>query len=559
MNFPTDLEIASAAKIQHIKHIAEKIGIDHDDLEYYGKYKAKIPLSYIDEEKIKKAKLILVTAINPTPAGEGKTTVSVGLCDGLNKIGKKTIAVLREPSLGPVFGIKGGAAGGGYAQVIPMVDINLHFTGDFAAIEKANNLLSALIDNNLQNKKHNLNIDPRTITWKRVMDMNDRSLRHIVIGLGGSNNGIAREEGFNITPASEVMAILCIAKDFEDLRERLGNIFVGYTFDKKPIYARDLKAEGAMAILLRDAIKPNLVQTLEGNPAILHGGPFANIAQGTNTIIATKIGLSLADFVVTEAGFGADLGAEKFFHIKCHYGNLKPDAFVLVATIRALRYHGGATKKGEFDKPNLQFVKNGIDNLKKHIENAFKFGLRPIVAINHFANDAEEEIQFVKDECEKLGVKAIIADEFLHGGAGMTELAAEVARCAFECGNDFQPLYKVEESVEHKIETVAREVYGAENVVYSQKAKNQLKTIYDLGLDKLPVCMAKTQKSLTDDETKIGRPTNFKITVREFEFAAGAGFIIPILGDMMRMPGLPNVPAAEGMSIDKNGVITGLS
>ncbi len=559
MSFPTDLEIAQSADIKHIREIADKIGIDRDDLEYYGKYKAKIPLKYIDEEKIKKSKLVLVTAINPTPAGEGKTTVSVGLCDGLNKIGEKAIAVLREPSLGPVFGIKGGAAGGGYAQVIPMVDINLHFTGDFAAIEKANNLLSALIDNNLQNKKFSLNIDPRTIVWKRVMDMNDRSLRHIVVGLGGSNNGITREEGFNITPASEVMAILCLSKDFEDLKNRLGNIFVGYTFDKKPVFARDLKAEGAMAILLKDAIKPNLVQTLEGNPAILHGGPFANIAQGTNTIIATKTGLSLADYVVTEAGFGADLGAEKFLHIKCLYGKMKPDAYVIVATIRALRYHGGATKKGEYDKPNLQFVKNGIDNLKKHLENGLKFGLKPIVAINHFATDADDEIEFVKNECEKLGVKAILADEFVHGGEGMKELAKEVVYCTANCGNDFQPLYNAEDKIEHKIETIAKEIYGADGVNFSQKSKAQLKTIYELGFDKLPICMAKTQKSLTDDETKIGRPTNFKVTVREFEFAAGAGFVIPILGDMMRMPGLPNIPAAEGMDIDRNGIITGLS
>ncbi len=558
MSFPTDLEIAESADIQLIKNIADKVNIDHDDLEYYGKYKAKIPLNYIDEEKIKKAKLILVTAINPTPAGEGKTTVSVGLNDGLCKIGKKSIAVLREPSLGPVFGVKGGAAGGGYAQLIPMVDINLHFTGDFSAIEKANNLLSALIDNNLQNKKFTLNIDPRTIVWKRVMDMNDRSLRNIVVGLCGSNNGITREEGFNITPASEVMAILCLSSDFEDLKNRLGNIFIGFTFDKKPIFARDLKAENAMAILLKDAIKPNLVQTLEGNPAILHGGPFANIAQGTNTIIATKTGLSLADYVVTEAGFGADLGAEKFLHIKCHYGKMKPDAYVIVATIRALRYHGGA-KKGEYETPNLPFLKNGFENLEKHIENALKFGMQPIVAINHFATDSQEEIEFLINECAKLNVKAIVADEFTKGGEGMIDLAEEVVRCADFCGNDFKPLYNVEDSVEYKIDTIAKEVYGAESVVYSQKAKNQLKTIYDLNFDKMPICMAKTQKSLSDDETKIGRPSNFKITVREFEFAAGAGFIIPILGDMMRMPGLPSVPAAEGMHIDKNGKITGLS
>lgn len=558
MTFPTDLEIAESASIQHIKNIAEKLGIAEDDLEYYGKFKAKIPLKYIDEEKIKKSKLILVTAINPTPAGEGKTTVSVGLNDGLNKIGKKTIAVLREPSLGPVFGVKGGAAGGGYAQLIPMVDINLHFTGDFSAIEKANNLLSALIDNNLQNKKHSLNIDPRTIVWKRVMDMNDRALRNMVIGLGGSNNGITREERFNITPASEVMAILCLSNDFEDLKNRLGNIFVGYTFDKNPIFARDLKAENAMAILLKDAIQPNLVQTLEGNPALLHGGPFANIAQGTNSLIATKAGLSLADYVVTEAGFGADLGAEKFLHIKCHYGKIKPDAYVIVATICALRYHGGA-KKGEFESPNFIFMKNGFENLAKHIENGIKFGFKPIVAINHFASDSQEEIDYVIAECAKLNVKAILADEFTKGGAGMIELAEEVVRSTAAGENNFQPLYQVEDSVEVKIETIAKEVYGAESVVYSQKALKQLKTIYDLGFDKVPICMAKTQKSLTDDETKIGRPAHFKITVREFEFASGAGFIIPILGDMMRMPGLPNIPAAEGMHIDKNGKITGLS
>ncbi len=558
MDFPSDLEIALQADIKHIREIAGKLNINSDDLEYYGKYKAKIPLKYIDEEKASKARLILVTAINPTPAGEGKTTVSVGLNDGLNCIGKKAIAVLREPSLGPVFGIKGGAAGGGYAQVIPMVDINLHFTGDFAAIEKANNLLSALIDNNLQNKKHSLNIDPRTIVWKRVMDMNDRSLRHIIVGLGGSENGIVREDGFNITPASEVMAILCLSKDFQDLKNRLGNIFVGYTFDKKPVFARDLKAESAMAILLKDAIQPNLVQTLENHPAILHGGPFANIAQGTNTIIATKMGLSLADYVVTEAGFGADLGAEKFLHIKCHYGKMKPDAYVIVATVRALRYHGGAGK-GVYEHPGLDFVKKGFENLQKHIENAFKLGLKPIVAINHFASDADDEIDFIKKACAGMDVKAVLADEFTQGGAGMTELAEEVVRCTEHCGNSFRPLYAVEDSVEHKIEAVAREIYGAEGVSYSQKARQELKTIYRLGMDKLPICMAKTQKSLSDDEKKIGRPRNFTVTVREFEFAAGAGFIIPILGNMMRMPGLPSVPAAEGMDIDAFGNISGLS
>lgn len=557
MAFPSDLEIAQNADIAHIKTIAGKLGINDDDLEYYGKYKAKIPLSYINEDQIKQSKLILVTAINPTPAGEGKTTVSVGLCDGLNKIGKKAVAVLREPSLGPVFGIKGGAAGGGYAQVIPMVDINLHFTGDFSAIEKANNLLSALIDNNLQNKKHNLNIDPKTVVWKRVMDMNDRALRQIVVGLG-ANNGVVREDGFNITPASEVMAILCLSRDFEDLKNRLGNIFIGYTFDRKPVYARDLKAEGAMAILLKDAVKPNLVQTLEGNPAILHGGPFANIAQGTNSVIATRTGMSLSDYVVTEAGFGADLGAEKFLHIKCHYGDIQPDAMVIVATVRALRYHGGA-KKDEFGVPNLPYVHSGFGNLQKHIENAKKFGFKPVVAINHFATDSQEEVDFIISECAKFGVKAILADEFVHGGEGMRELAAAVVESAESGENQFRRLYQMEDGIQQKIETIAREVYGATGVNFSQKAKAEMKMIRELGFDRLPVCMAKTQKSLSDDEKKIGRPTNFEITVREFEFAAGAGFIIPILGDMMRMPGLPAVPAAEGMTVDAEGNISGLS
>lgn len=559
MSFPTDLEIAERADIQHISAIAEKIGIASEDLELYGKYKAKIPLTYLKPASERKAKLVLVTAINPTPAGEGKTTVSVGLCDGLNKIGKKAIAVLREPSLGPVFGIKGGAAGGGYAQVIPMVDINLHFTGDFSAIEKANNLLSALIDNNLQNKKFSLNIDPKTIVWKRVMDMNDRALRNIVIGLGDATNGTTRQEGFNITPASEVMAILCLSKDFEDLKTRLGNIFIGYTYDKKPIYAKDLKAEGAMAILLKDAIKPNLVQTLEGNPAILHGGPFANIAQGTNSIIATQMGLSLGEFVVTEAGFGADLGAEKFLHIKCHYGDIKPDAVVVVCTIRALRYHGGATKKTEYAEPNLSAVQQGYQNLEKHIENLKKLGITPVVAINHFATDTQEELDWLINQCASQGIKAIIADEFTQGGEGMKVLATEVVAATETYGNAFTPLYDMEASITDKVETLAREIYGADGVVYAAKAKSQLKMIQELGMGNLPVCMAKTQKSLSDNEKLIGRPKGFTMTVREFEFAAGAGFIIPILGDMMRMPGLPATPAAEGMTINAEGKIFGLS
>jgi formate--tetrahydrofolate ligase len=556
--FPSDLEIAQHAQIRHIKTIAAKIGIAEDDLQYYGKHKSKLPLHLIDETKIKNAKLILVTAMSPTPAGEGKTTVSVGLNDGLNKIGKKAIAVLREPSLGPVFGLKGGAAGGGYSQVIPMEDINLHFTGDFSAIEKANNLLAALIDNNLQNKQKSLQIDPRTITWKRVMDMNDRALRHIVIGIGGTANGIPREDGFNITPASEVMAILCMSKDIDDLKRRLGNIFVGFTFDKKPIHARDLKAEGAMALLLKDAIKPNLVQTLEGNPAILHGGPFANIAQGTNTILATKMGLSLADYVVTEAGFGADLGAEKFMNIKCGYAGLAPDAIVLVATIRALRHHGGAKKDG-YNTPSIERVAKGFANLGKHIENSLKFGITPVVAINHFPTDSEEEIRYVQDACAQMGVKAVVTYGFAQGGEGATELAETVCEVIDSHQNHFKPLYDWNLSVEDKINTIATEIYGAEGVEYSSKARTQLKMIKELGYHTLPVCMAKTPKSLSDNETLIGRPTGFTVNVREFEYAAGAGFIIPILGDLMRMPGLPATPAAENMDIDNNGKISGLS
>jgi len=558
MSFPSDLEIAQNAPIKHIKDIADKIGISSDDLHYYGKNKAKLPLELIDEEKIKKAKLILVSAVNPTPAGEGKTTVSIGLNEGLNKIGKKAIVVLREPSLGPVFGMKGGAAGGGYSQVIPMEDINLHFTGDFAAIEKANNLLSALIDNNLQSKQFNLNIDPRTIKWKRVMDMNDRALRHIIIGIGGTANGIPREDGFNITPASEVMAILCMSKDIDDLKTRLGNIFIGFTFDKNPIFARDLKAEAAMALLLKDAIKPNLVQTLEGNPAILHGGPFANIAQGTNTILATKMGLSLGDYVVTEAGFGADLGAEKFMNIKCGYGKLAPDAIVLVATIRALRHHGGAMKD-EYNTVSIEKVMKGFQNLEKHIENCKKFGITPVVAINYFPADSAEEIDYVQTQCAQLGVKAVVSYGFAKGGDGTQELAQAVIDVIESGINHFKPLYDWTLSVEDKINCIATEIYGADGVEYSSLARTQLKMINELGYNALPVCMAKTQKSLSDKETVIGRPTGFVVNVREFEFAAGAGFIIPILGDMMRMPGLPAIPASEHMDIDNNGKISGLS
>lgn len=558
MSHLSDIEIAQAKTLVHIKNIAQKLNIDEDNLEMYGKYKAKLPLDLIDEERIKKNNLVLVTALTPTPAGEGKTTVSIGLTEGLNKIGKQTTVVLREPSLGPVFGIKGGAAGGGYSQVVPMEDINLHFTGDFNAIEKANNLLSALIDNNLQSKVNNLNIDSRTILWKRVIDMNDRALRNITIGLGGTANGIPRQDGFNITPASEVMAILCMATSFDNLKERLGNIFIGFTFDKKPIFARDLNAENAMAILLKDAIKPNLVQTLEENPAIIHGGPFANIAQGTNTLLATKMGLSLSNYVVTEAGFGADLGAEKFLNIKSAFGGLNPKCVVLVATIRALRHHGGA-KREEYNTPNIEKVKDGFKNLEKHIENIRKFNIEPVVAINSFITDSEEEVQFIKDSCDKLGVHAVLSEGWANGGEGTKELATAVADIVENKATQFKPLYDWKSPVKEKIETIAKEIYGADKVEYSKKAQLNLRRIDRLGFNDFAVCMAKTQKSFSDNEALIGRPKGFTVTVREIEIAAGAEFIIPILGKMMRMPGLPSKPASEGMTIDNDGVISGLS
>ncbi|WP_272151239.1 formate--tetrahydrofolate ligase [Tenacibaculum aiptasiae] len=554
----TDIEIAQAKELQHIKTVANKLNLNEDNLEMYGKYKAKLPLSLIDENKVKDNNLVLVTALTPTPAGEGKTTVSIGLTEGLNKVGKQATVVLREPSLGPVFGIKGGAAGGGYSQVVPMEDINLHFTGDFNAIEKANNLLSALIDNNLQSKTNNLNIDPRTILWKRVIDMNDRSLRHITIGLGGTANGIPREDGFNITPASEVMAILCMATDFDDLKKRLGNIFIGFTFDKKPVFASDLKAQDAMAILLKDAIKPNLVQTLEENPAIIHGGPFANIAQGTNTIIATKMGLSLSNYVVTEAGFGADLGAEKFLNIKSQHAGLNPKCVVLVATVRALRHHGGAQKE-EYNTPNIERVQEGFKNLEKHIENIRKYNIEPVVAINSFISDSEEEVNFVVEACGRLGVKAVVSEGWAKGGEGTKNLANAVVDVVENKATQFKPLYNWTSPVKEKIETIAKEIYGAEKVEYSKKAQLNLRRIDRLGFNDFAVCMAKTQKSFSDNDKLIGRPEGFTVTVREIEIAAGAQFIIPILGKMMRMPGLPAVPASENMTIDNQGVISGLS
>lgn len=554
----SDISIAQSVQLQHINDVAKKLNISSDDLEHYGKFKAKLPLKLINESAIEKSNLILVTALTPTPAGEGKTTVSIGLNEGMNTLGKKSIVVLREPSLGPVFGVKGGAAGGGYSQVVPMEDINLHFTGDLNAVEKANNLLSSLIDNNLQSKKRGLNIDPRTIVWKRVIDLNDRSLRNITIGLGGTANGIPRQEGFNITAASEVMAILCMSKNIEDLKQKLGNIFIGYTFNREPIYARDLNAENAMALLLKDAIKPNLVQTLEHNPAIIHGGPFANIAQGTNTIIATKMGMSLADYTITEAGFGADLGAEKFLNIKCDYAQLKPKVVVMVATIRALRHHGGASKE-EYDTPNLERVKQGFENLEKHLENMQKFGLSRVVAINHFPTDSNEEIDWLIQACEALGIKAVVSKGWADGGNGTTNLAKAVIQEIDNNSSNFKPLYQKNDTIKNKIETIAKEIYGAEGVNYSTQAERGLRSIEKLNLSGLPICMAKTQKSFSDQEKLHGRPTNFSVTVREFEIAAGAGFIIPILGNMMRMPGLPSVPASEGMNIDENGIVSGLS
>lgn len=553
----TDIEIAHEVKLKHINEIAEMLGIDTEDLVLYGRYKAKIPLHYINSDKIKGSKLVLVSAISPTPAGEGKTTVSIGLAQALNRLGKKTTAVLREPSLGPVFGVKGGATGGGYSQVLPMEDINLHFTGDFAAIERAHNLLAALIDNNIQSKKRSLGIDPRTVKWKRVMDMNDRSLRRIIVGLGGTLNGVPRETGFDITAASEVMAILCLAENLTELKNRLGNIFVGYTYDKKPIYARDLKANGAMAALLKDAFMPNLVQTLEGTPAIIHGGPFANIAQGTNSVVATKMGLSLSDFVVTEAGFGFDLGAEKFIDIKCQYAKLFPCAVVLVATVRALKYHGGKPLR-EISQPDLDALKKGIGNLEKHVENMKLFGIHPIVAINRFTSDSEEELEYIKEVCKRLNIEAAIVDVWGKGGEGALNLASIVEHVATMCPNHHNTLYDWNWTPEQKIETIAKKIYGANAVDYTAQAKSDMEKVYSLGLDKLPVCVAKTQKSLSDNPELLGRPKDFVITVREVEIASGAGFIIPITGQIMRMPGLPDEPAAERIDIDENGNIVGL-
>ncbi|MBD0831666.1 formate--tetrahydrofolate ligase [Aestuariibaculum sediminum] len=553
----TDLDIAKAVTLQPITKIAEKFGIDSDIIEMYGKYKAKLPLHLINKKTASQSNLILVSAISPTPTGEGKTTISIGLSEGLNLLNKKTTVVLREPSLGPVFGIKGGATGGGYSQVLPMEDINLHFTGDFSAIEKAHNLLAAIIDNNIQSKTNSLKLDPRTISWKRVVDLNDRALRRVIVGLGGTTSGIPRESGFDITAASEIMAILCLAENISDLKTRLGNIFIGYTFNKSPIYAKDLKAEGAMATLLKDAIKPNLVQTIEGNPAIIHGGPFANIAQGTNSVIATLMGMSHSEYTVTEAGFGFDLGAEKFFDIKCQSAGLKPKAVVLTTTIRALKYHGGADLKS-LTEENIEALKNGLPNLEKHLENIAKFKVPAVIAINKFTSDTDAEIELIKSFATLKNVKVALADVWAKGGKGAIELAQNVIDLVESKSSDFNPLYHWEYPVKDKIETIAKEIYGAEHVDYTSKAKAHLNKISDLGLEHLPVCIAKTQKSLSDNPKLLGRPKDFIITVREIEIASGAGFLIPITGDIMRMPGLPSHPASEHIDINDEGEITGL-
>lgn len=556
----TDIEIAQQAKMEKIGEIAKKLGISDEEIEPYGHYKAKLSQKLFDRVKDNKdGKLILVTAINPTPAGEGKTTTSVGLCEGMNKIGKKTCVALREPSLGPVFGVKGGAAGGGYSQVVPMEDINLHFTGDMHAITAANNLLAAMIDNHIQ-QGNALNIDVRRILFKRCLDMNDRALRNCVVGMGGKVNGVPREDHFQITVASEIMAILCLSADLNDLKLRLGNILVAYSYDDKPVFARDLNAVGAMTALLKDAINPNLVQTLENNPAIIHGGPFANIAHGCNSVRATKLALKLADYVVTEAGFGSDLGAEKFFDIKCRFAGLKPECVVLVATIRALKYNGGIAK-AELAAENVDALKKGICNLGVHIENMHKFGVPVVVAINHFATDSKAEIETVREYCNEHGVEVAFSDVFAKGGDGAIELAKAVCetieRCS-GCQTNFKPLYDEKLPIKEKLEIVAREIYRADGVSYSPKAEKAIKEIEALGLDKVPVCIAKTQYSLSDDPAKLGKPENFKITVSDVRASSGAGFAVVYTGDIMTMPGLPKVPSAEKIDVDGSGVISGL-
>ena len=552
----SDVEIAQEAVIQPITEIAEKLGLTADEIEQYGKYKAKITLDAWNRVKDRpNGKLVLVTAINPTPAGEGKTTTSVGLADAFHEMGKNTAVALREPSLGPCFGLKGGAAGGGYAQVVPMEDINLHFTGDFHAITTAHNLLAAVIDNHIQ-QGNALDIDVRRIVWKRVLDLNDRALRHVVIGMGGKPHGVPRETGFDITVASEMMAILCLADGLEDMKKRLGEIIVAYTRDGRAVRAKELNVTGALALLFKDAIKPNLVQTLEGTPAFIHGGPFANIAHGCNSIMATKFALKFADVVVTEAGFGADLGAEKFLDIKCRFAGFHPDAVVIVATVRALKMHGGLAK-ADLGKVDMEALDKGMNNLLKHIENIQQFGLPAVVAVNAFPTDTKEELDFVKEKCMDLGAEVAISEVWAKGGKGGLELAEKVS-AAMDRPSCFGCLYDVNDSIHDKIGTIARKIYGADGVVFTNDAKKQLNEIEKLGLDKMPVCMAKTQYSLSDDATKLGCPTGFTITVRELKVSAGAGFIVALTGNILTMPGLPKHPAAENMDIDENGKITGL-
>lgn len=553
----TDVQIAQEAKMLPITEVAKKIGLDEEDLILYGKYKAKVNLKVFEKLKDKEdGKLVLVTAINPTPAGEGKTTTNIGLSMGLNKIGKTAITALREPSLGPSFGVKGGAAGGGYAQVVPMEDINLHFTGDFHAITTSHNLISALLDNHLH-QGNQLNIDPRRIVWKRVLDMNDRALRNIVVGLGGRTNGVPREDGFDITVASEIMAIFCLAKDLEDLKERVANIIVAYRYDGSPVYVKDLKAQGAVALLMKDAIHPNLVQTLENTPALIHGGPFANIAHGCNSLLATKLALKLADYTITEAGFGADLGAEKFFDIKARFGNLMPDAAVIVATVRALKHHGGV-KKDELGVENIDALAKGFENLEKHIENVNKFGVPAVVAINRFPTDTEKELEFLMNKCKEAGAQAVLSEVWAKGGDGAIELAEKVVEICERKESKFKPLYDVEESIKDKIEKIAVEIYGADGVDYTKACEKKIKEFEELGLDKMPICMAKTQYSLSDDPTLLARPKGFRITVRDIKVSNGAGFIVALTGDIMTMPGLPKVPAANNIDILEDGEIVGL-
>ena len=552
----SDIQIAQEAKMEPIIKIAQKLNLTEDDIELYGKYKCKIGLDVLNNNKSKEGKLVLVTAINPTPAGEGKSTVTVGLGQALCKKGRNAVIALREPSLGPVFGIKGGAAGGGYSQVVPMEDINLHFTGDMHAITATNNLLCAAIDNHIH-QGNLLRIDSRRIVFKRVMDMNDRALRNVIVGMGGKVNGFVREDGFMITVASEIMAILCLASDLNDLKERMGEIVVAYDLDGNPVYAKQLEVEGAMALLMKDAIKPNLVQTLENTPAIIHGGPFANIAHGCNSVIATKLALKLGDIVVTEAGFGADLGAEKFLDIKCRYGGLNPNCVVVVATIRALKHHGGVSKE-ELSIPNVEALSKGIVNLEKQIENIKKYNVPVVVAINKFLTDSNDEVKFVKDYCNNIGVKVALSDVWAKGGEGGLELADIVEDVLENEKSDFKPIYDVEKSIEEKVLTIAKEIYGADGVQYSAAAKRQIKELEKFALDKLPICMAKTQYSLSDNPSLLGRPSGFDITVKEVKVSNGAGFIVVLTGDVMTMPGLPKVPAANKMDILENGEIVGL-